>query len=65
MVPGTQRGDLMKKNTKKLVLNRETLASLERGLAQVVGGITNNPDVCFSGQRTCATCVATCTTNRC
>jgi hypothetical protein len=57
----------MKKKAKRLTLNRETLAGLENDkLEQVAGGaFTDNPDICFSGQRTCGTCVQTCTTNRC
>lgn len=61
----------MKKQTKKLVLNRETLVQLENGLGRVAGGATYNcsascPDVCtFSGYRTCNTCGATCGTNLC
>jgi hypothetical protein len=53
----------MKKNTKKLVLNRETLANLDPRLSQVVGGITALCE--YSGYRTCNTCQATCTTNYC
>ncbi|HEV2855600.1 MAG TPA: hypothetical protein VHC97_22620 [Thermoanaerobaculia bacterium] len=56
----------MKKKAKRLTLSRETLVNLENSLEQVAGGAyTNNPDICFSGQATCATCVNTCTTNRC
>lgn len=57
----------MKKKTKRLKLSRETLAGLENNnLEQVAGGAyTDNPNICFSGQQTCGTCVLTCTTNRC
>lgn len=71
----------MKKNKlKKLVLNRETLAELDRpGLTRVAGGgatdynytcpsVTCQPAQCdFSnGQQTCLTCDnMTCTTNFC
>ena len=54
----------MKKKVKKLLLNRETLASLETNLEQVVGGITLRCQ--YSGYRTCGTCDnATCGTNLC
>lgn len=57
---------MKKKTTKKLTLNRETLSSLESELEKVAAGAyTDNPDICWSGQRTCATCGRTCTTNLC
>jgi hypothetical protein len=56
----------MKKQTKRLTLSRETLVNLENDLEKVAGGAyTDNPDICWSGQATCATCRLTCTTNRC
>jgi len=58
----------MKKKSKKLVLNRETLVYLERNLEEVAGGVTKNPSLCgtgFSGYDTCATCGNTCGTNLC
>ena len=36
----------MKKQMKKLVLNRETVVNLEKDLGQVTGGVTMNPAVC-------------------
>jgi hypothetical protein len=67
----------MKKKTKKLALNRDTLLSLDQNLWQVAGG-TTQVDVCgtrscappyshceYSGQRTCNTCAGSCTTNLC
>jgi len=54
----------MKKQMKKLVLNRETLVGLETNLCQVAGGITLRCQ--YSGYQTCATCDnATCGTNLC
>jgi hypothetical protein len=54
----------MKKQTKKLVLSRETLVSLETSLEQVAGGATLHCQ--YSGYRTCTTCDnATCGTNLC
>lgn len=54
----------MKKNPKKLVLNRETLANLEECLGQVAGGDSHY--ACWSGYRTCGTCNnQTCGTNLC
>ena len=67
----------MKKRTKKLALNRETLTRLEHDLGHVAGGATAVADcgtrTCmpphsgceFSGRQTCFTCQATCTTNLC
>jgi natural product precursor len=64
----------MKRKPKKLSLNRETLADLDRSeIRQVVGGNVSNvatctqrPNVCdFSGRATCTTCQLTCTTNQC
>jgi hypothetical protein len=55
----------MKKQMKKLVLNRETLVGLDVNLGQVAGGLTN-PKACQdSGYNTCQTCQATCGTNLC
>lgn len=60
---------MKKKELKKLVLNRETLAELDRfDLWQAHGGATQTcrPDFCdFSGRNTCTTCQLTCTTNYC
>jgi hypothetical protein len=60
---------MKKKDLKKLVLNRETLAELDRfDLWQAHGGatVTCRPDFCdFSGRNTCTTCQLTCTTNYC
>jgi hypothetical protein len=53
----------MKKNTKKLVLNRETLVLLDNNLKDVAGGITLRCQ--YSGYATCGTCAATCGTNLC
>lgn len=58
-----ERMSLMKKTAKKLALNRETLTNLEENLGQVAGGITLRCP--YSGQNTCNTCVATCTSNYC
>jgi len=60
----------MKKKTKKLSLNRETLVHLDRNLSQVGGGATQftvcgSCNCTFSGRATCNTCEATCTTNFC
>jgi hypothetical protein len=64
----------MKRKPKKLSLNRETLAELDRSdIKYVAGGNVSNvatctqrPDVCdFSGRATCTTCQLTCTTNLC
>lgn len=56
---------IMKKQTKKLVLSKETLSRLEENLNQVAGG-SHYPDCPWSGgYRTCATCGNTCTTNLC
>lgn len=58
----------MKKQAKKLVLSRETLARLEANLGQVAGGATAScPARCtFSGDQTCTTCNHnTCGTNLC
>jgi hypothetical protein len=53
----------MKKTTKKLVLNRETLISLESRLQGVAGAISK---MCtLSGLDTCGTCQASCTSNLC
>lgn len=54
----------MRKKSKKLTLNRETLTQLERpDLEQVAGGATLR--TCYSGYRTCGTCELTCGTNEC
>ncbi len=51
----------MKKQMKKLVLNRETVVNLEKELGWVAGGLTNNPNICGdSGVNTCPTFVRTC-----
>ncbi|HEY0555417.1 MAG TPA: hypothetical protein VGG20_14235 [Thermoanaerobaculia bacterium] len=51
----------MKKQMKKLVLNRETVVNLEKDLGRVIGGVTMNPAVCdTSGFYTCQTFVRTC-----
>ena len=65
----------MKKKMRKLALNRETLAELDRlNLQEAVGGATQYtcpsftcyPDNCeFSRRATCTTCQMTCTTNYC
>ena len=55
----------MKKQMKKLALNRETLVGLDASLAQVAGGVTGPKACTFSGYQTCATCGATCGTNLC
>jgi hypothetical protein len=68
----------MKKQAKKLVLNRETLVDLEHRLKPIVGGLTAWADcgtqtcappysACdFSnGQDTCISCAGNCTTNYC
>ena len=58
----------MKKSLKRLTLNRETLLSLDRShLPQVAGGasIACTYTNCCSGQATCATCQATCTSKLC
>jgi hypothetical protein len=55
----------MKKKTKKLMLNRETLTQLEQpDLQQVAGAITARPP-CYSGYQTCGTCNLTCNTVEC
>jgi len=54
----------MKKQMKKLELNRETLVSLEKNLGQVAGGVTLRCEY-SGGYATCATCGQTCTTNLC
>jgi hypothetical protein len=58
----------MKKQTKKLVLNRETLAGLD--LKQVAGGSVGAGCATYTcensnGARTCVTCGGTCTSNLC
>jgi hypothetical protein len=54
----------MKKNQKKLVLNRETLTKLDKtDLQEVAGGYT--PRCQYSGYATCNTCESVCTTNYC
>lgn len=54
----------MKKKLKRLKLHRETLVHLnQRDLREVAGGATRFCQ--FSGQATCNTCAATCTTNLC
>jgi hypothetical protein len=64
-----QKEDSVKKGRKKLALNRETLLSLDRlHLPEVAGGITavcTTYTNCCSGQATCATCGATCTSKLC
>ena len=69
----------MKKRTKKLVLNRETLAGLDRSdLQGAAGGVSYvgcytyqayscQPNRCpySEGRNTCFTCEGTCTTNYC
>jgi hypothetical protein len=68
----------MKKQMKKLMLAKETLARLEQSLGQIAGGITAWVDcgtqtcappysACdFSnGQQTCTSCEGVCTTNYC
>lgn len=67
----------MKRKTKKLTLNRETLEQLEKELQVAAGGATAVADCgtrscrppysgCeWSGYRTCNTCQGTCTTNYC
>ena len=64
----------MKRKPKKLSLNRETLAELDKAeMTFVAGGNVSNtptctqrPNVCdFSGRATCTTCQLTCTTNLC
>lgn len=64
----------MKRKPKKLSLNRETLADLDKNeIRQVVGGGVSNVATCtvqpnhcdFSGRATCTTCQLTCTTNLC
>lgn len=56
----------MKKKLKKLVLNRETLAELDRPELQAAAGGATGARACpYSGYRTCTTCQATCTTNYC
>jgi natural product precursor len=55
----------MKKQIKKLTLNRETLLALDRSdLRLALGGYTA-PRCQYSGRGTCETCEATCTTNFC
>jgi hypothetical protein len=54
----------MKKQMKKLSLNRETLTGLDEDLGQVAGGVTLKACT-FSGYNTCQTCGATCGTNLC
>jgi hypothetical protein len=54
----------MKKQMKKLVLNRETLVGLDESLEKVAGGYTLKACT-FSGYNTCQTCAATCGTNYC
>jgi len=54
----------MKKKSKKLTLNRETLTQLDQdNLQQAAGAATAR--TCYSGYRTCATCELTCGTNEC
>ena len=55
---------MKKKELRKLVLNRETLAELDRSeLWQAAGGATR---FCpYSGYITCGTCESVCTTNYC
>jgi hypothetical protein len=64
----------MRKRTKRLVLNRDTLVKMEHNLEQVEGAATavtdcgsaSCPVLCtFSGYRTCVTCGGTCGTNLC
>ncbi len=69
----------MKKRTKKLALNRETLVHLENDLGQIVGGLTavtecgtrtcmpphSGCEYSGAGRQTCLTCQRTCTTNLC
>lgn len=64
---------MKKKELKKLTLNRETLAGLDRsGLWQAQGGVTGycadtrKPYVCpYTGLNTCDSCQLPCTTNYC
>lgn len=59
---------MKRKTVKKLVLNRETLIELDRSaLAPVAAGYTYTacPYCPYSGENTCATCQATCTSNYC
>jgi hypothetical protein len=44
----------MKKNAKRLTLNRETLHSLEAGeLETVAGGLTQKPVICCAASDSC------------
>jgi hypothetical protein len=55
-VPGVIRETSMRKQAKKLVLAKETVAKLESGdLMQVAGGTVLNTacDGCYSGANTC------------
>ena len=54
----------MKKTPKKLKLAKETVIHLESNLDRVAGGVTLTCEY-SQGQRTCATCARTCTTNLC
>ncbi|HEV2856600.1 MAG TPA: hypothetical protein VHC97_27685 [Thermoanaerobaculia bacterium] len=55
---------MKKKTVKKLALAKETLIPLENNLDGVAGGVTLTCEY-SGGQRTCATCARTCTTNLC
>jgi hypothetical protein len=52
-----------KKQTKKLVLAKETVVGLQDNLEQVAGAATLRCE--YGGYRTCATCGQTCGTNLC
>ncbi len=55
---------MKKMTTKKLILNRETLSSLESNFKQVVGGISAACTFSIHFD-TCATCEPGCTTTTC
>jgi hypothetical protein len=55
----------LKKQPKKMTLNRETLRELDQTEAMNVAGAAITIRCPYSGQNTCATCVGTCTSNYC